>query len=86
MITRNIYSQQIFNGMQGTVIRTSRDPNEVAVRLDAGRAVTVRPEVFTIRNKWTGGTLASRKQLPLRLSYAVTGEFYLSSNNYPVHR
>ena len=74
MITRNIYSRHVFNGMGGHVISISRSPDQVTVKLDCGRIVTLERETFSFHNRETSTVIATRKQIPLRLSYAVTGE------------
>jgi hypothetical protein len=69
-----MYNLQVFNGMQGSVVAIRRTPDEVSVRLDTMRVVLLRREVFTVRDKETGAVVASRAQIPLLLSYAVTGK------------
>lgn len=59
--------------MGGHVTNIRRTPDQVTVKLDCGRSVTVDRETFSIHNRETGTVIATRKQIPLRLSYAVTG-------------
>jgi ATP-dependent exoDNAse (exonuclease V) alpha subunit len=77
MITRNLYRLRVFNGMQGTVLAIQRSPDVVRVQVDGGQVVPIQREIFTKINTETGTVMASRAQIPLRLSYAVTGKMLI---------
>ena len=61
--------------MRGTVAAMSKQ--DVTVQF-AGRQVTLRPCEFTRYRKDTGVLEAKRTQIPVKLCYAVTGEFYVT--------
>jgi hypothetical protein len=77
MITRNLHRQQVCNGMQGSVVAMRRLPDRVTVQLVGGREVALSREAFTKYHRDTGACIATRSQIPLRLSYAVTGKLLI---------
>ncbi len=69
MITYNL-TNTIVNGTLGVV--THATDQHVTVALKDGRVVPVERVVFKTYNPDSNNVLASRKQLPIRVAYALT--------------
>jgi ATP-dependent exoDNAse (exonuclease V) alpha subunit len=69
MITRNNFEEGLVNGMLATVIDCYSD--SVSVRTLQGKIVDIEREEWSMLNE-RGKPIASVKQVPLRLAYAIT--------------
>src|SRR3989339_699203 len=70
MFTKNEFLQNYVNGTLGDVIGFSKETGFPTVRTRSGRLITVEPATWEIKDN--GRLLASVRQLPLRLAWAIT--------------
>jgi hypothetical protein len=70
MLMRNV-SERLVNGLQGTVTHLTQTSATVFFN-DVQQTLTVKKEKFTRFNPLLGKDSATREQLPLRLSFAIT--------------
>lgn len=71
MFVRNNNEKGYFNGTVGTVIGFDEEDDYPVVQLDNDRIITARPEEWTVVDE-NENILASYKQIPLRLAWAIT--------------
>lgn len=73
MFVRNNPEKGYFNGTMGTVVGFEDEDGYPKVKLDSdfGRIITVKPEEWTVTDE-KEVILASYKQVPLRLAWAIT--------------
>lgn len=71
MITMNVKDKGLYNGQRG-VVTGFTESGSVKVRVDEFDEVVVGPVVEEHQNSMDDEVVASRKQLPLRLAYAIT--------------
>lgn len=71
MFVKNNPEKGYFNGSMGTIIKFDDQENHPIVKLDEGRTVIAKPEEWTVTDE-KETILASYKQIPLRLAWAIT--------------
>lgn len=71
VMLKNSFDKGYVNGSMGTVTHFDKEEGWPVVRLDRGPVITVEPEEWSMENE-KGGKLATYKQLPLRLAWAIT--------------
>lgn len=69
MLLRNMHHKGLMNGSLGKIIAVSK--GKPIVKFDAGLTISVEPHVWQQQNE-DGITLATRRQLPLSLAWAMT--------------
>ena len=71
MFVKNNPEKGYFNGSLGTVTSFDDSENYPLVKLDEGRIIRAKPEEWTVTDE-KETILASYKQIPLRLAWAIT--------------
>jgi hypothetical protein len=71
MFVKNNPEKGYFNGSTGTVMGFDREEGYPIVNMDSGRTVVAKPEEWTVSDE-KETILASYKQIPLRLAWAIT--------------
>ena len=71
MFVKNNPEKGFFNGSLGTVVGFDDNENFPIVELDEGKKVMAKPEEWTVTDE-KETILASYKQIPLRLAWAIT--------------
>lgn len=71
MFVKNNPEKGYFNGSTGTVVGFDSEEGFPIVKMDEGRRITVKPEEWTVTDEQET-ILASYKQIPLRLAWAIT--------------
>lgn len=71
MFVKNNPEKGYFNGSTGSIIGFEDDEGYPIVAMDEGRKITVKPEEWTVEDEQET-ILASYKQIPLRLAWAIT--------------
>ncbi len=71
MFVKNNPEKGYFNGSTGKITRFESTNGYPVVEMDEGRTITVNPEEWTVENE-DEVILASYKQIPLRLAWAIT--------------
>ncbi|MBI1305202.1 MAG: AAA family ATPase [Bacteroidetes bacterium] len=71
MFVKNNYDKYVMNGTLGTVRGYDDETGFPVVETDSGNMVLAEPEVWSMEDE-KGKTLASLKQVPLRLAWAIT--------------
>lgn len=71
MFVKNNPEKGFFNGSLGTIVEFDDNENFPLVQLDDGRKVVAKPEEWTVTDE-KETILASYKQIPLRLAWAIT--------------
>ncbi|WP_421875806.1 helix-turn-helix domain-containing protein [Marinoscillum sp.] len=71
MFVKNNPEKGYFNGSLGTITGFDDEENHPLVQLDEGRIIRAKPEEWTVTDE-KETILASYKQIPLRLAWAIT--------------
>ncbi|MEQ8470888.1 MAG: AAA family ATPase [Marinoscillum sp.] len=71
IFVKNNPEKGYYNGSMGTIVQFDDNENHPLVKLDDGRTVVAKPEEWTVTDE-KETILASYKQIPLRLAWAIT--------------